>query len=146
MRELQASIEISTSAERVWQILTDFAAYPDWNPFIRRISGSPEPGARLEVRLEPPGARAMTFRPRVIAAQPNRELRWLGQLFVPGLFSGEHLFLIEPIDVTRVRFVQRERFGGVLVPFTRKTLAATRTGFEHMNLALKSRSERGAVS
>jgi hypothetical protein len=145
MRELQASTEILTSAERVWDVLTDFAAYPDWNPFIRRISGSLEPGARLEVRLEPPGARGATVRPRVLAVQPNRELRWLGRLLVPGLFSGEHLFLIEPVEATRVRFVQRERFGGILVPFTRKTLAATRTGFEHMNIALKSRAERGVA-
>ncbi len=145
MRELQASTEILASAERVWDVLTDFAAYPDWNPFIRRVSGSVEPGAQLEVRLEPPGARGATFRPRVLVAQPNRELRWLGRLLAPGLFTGEHVFLIEPVEAARVRFVQRERFGGILVPLMRKTLAATRTGFEHMNLALKSRAERGVA-
>jgi uncharacterized protein YndB with AHSA1/START domain len=35
MKELHTEIEIDASAERVWDILTDFASYPQWNPFIR---------------------------------------------------------------------------------------------------------------
>src|SRR5215218_590968 len=104
MRELQASTDIEASAERVWQVLTDFDSYPDWNPFIRRIVGTPAPGARLEVRIEPPGRRGMTFRPVVLAAEPERELRWLGRLGMRGLFDGEHVLLIEPVQPARVRF------------------------------------------
>ena len=32
-------------------VVTDFAAYPEWNPFIRRISGDLREGTRLEVRI-----------------------------------------------------------------------------------------------
>ncbi|MBU4077830.1 MAG: SRPBCC domain-containing protein [Euryarchaeota archaeon] len=77
MKELRTEIEIQASAERVWQILTDFASFPKWNPFIRRAGGEPRKGARLEVFLQPSGARGMTFRPEVLKAEPNRELRWL---------------------------------------------------------------------
>jgi uncharacterized protein YndB with AHSA1/START domain len=56
-RELQTEIDIAAPAERVWRILTDFDAYPDWNPFIRKIQGRPEPSGKLEVRIEPPGGR-----------------------------------------------------------------------------------------
>jgi hypothetical protein len=77
MRELRAEIEIGAPPERVWQVLTDFGAYPEWNPFIRSIEGEPRVGSRLKVRIQPPGARAMTFRPTVRAAKPARELRWL---------------------------------------------------------------------
>jgi hypothetical protein len=141
MRELQASTDIEAQPERVWAVLTDFDAYADWNPFIRGISGQLEPGARLEVRIEPPGRRGMTFRPRLLTVEPNRELRWLGSFLVRGLFDGEHAFLIEQIGPARVRFVQRERFGGILVPLFGKGLAATRLGFEQMNLALKARAK-----
>ena len=75
MKELHSQIEINASAERVWQLLTDFASYPQWNPFIRRISGEPTTGERLQVRLEPPESRGITLRPKVLTAEPNHQLR-----------------------------------------------------------------------
>jgi hypothetical protein len=142
MKELHSEIEIATSPERVWGILTDFASYPQWNPFIRRISGELKVDERLDVRLEPPDSRGITLRPTVLNAEPNRQLRWLGHLLVPGLFDGEHSFLIQPLGEDRVRFVQSEEFRGLLVPlFARSLDNSTRRGFEKMNRALKERAE-----
>jgi hypothetical protein len=142
MKVLHSEIEIDAPAERVWRMLTDFASYPQWNPFIRTISGQPTKGERLEVRIEPPGGRGMTFKPKVLTAEPNRELRWLGHLLVPELFDGEHSFIIQPLEENRVRFVQREAFKGVLVPlFARSLDENTQRGFEEMNRALKERAE-----
>ena len=72
--------------------------------------------------MEPEGERAMTFRPTVLAAEPGRELKWLGHLLVPGIFDGEHRWLIEETEPGRVRFTQSERFGGILVPLLWKKL------------------------
>ena len=142
MKELRSQIEIEASAERVWQVLTDFAAYPEWNPFIRRVNGRPEGEERLVVRMQPSGTRGMTFRPRMIKVEPNRQLRWLGHLLVAGLFDGEHIFEIEELDRDRVLFVQREVFKGLLVPLLARRLDRdTRRGFEEMNRALKDRAE-----
>jgi hypothetical protein len=142
MKELHSEIEIGAPAERVWRLLTDFASYPEWNPFIRSISGQPTTGERLEVRIEPPGGRGMTFKPKVLNAEDNRELRWLGHLLVPGLFDGEHSFAIQMLDEHRVRFVQREAFRGLLVPLFARSLGNnTQRGFEQMNRALKERAE-----
>ncbi len=142
MKELRTEIKIQASAERVWQILTDFPSFPEWNPFIRRASGEPRKGARLVVFMQPSGARGMTFQPEVLKAEPNRELRWLGHLLVPGLFDGEHIFTIEPLGINRVRFVQREIFTGLLVPlFARWLHTDTLRGFEEMNRALKIQAE-----
>lgn len=145
MKQLHTEIEIQAPAERVWEVLTDVASYPEWNPFIRSITGRPAPGERLETRLEPPGGRGMTFKPKVLNAEPSRELRWLGHLLVPGLFDGEHSFTIEPLEENRVRFVQREAFKGWLVPlFARSLETNTHRGFEEMNRALKERAEEAA--
>jgi hypothetical protein len=85
----------------------------------------------------------MTFRPKkVLNVEPNRELQWLGNLLVPGLFDGEHSFTIQPLVENRVRFVQREEFRGLLVPlFSRSLDTNTRRGFEQMNRTLKERAE-----
>jgi uncharacterized protein YndB with AHSA1/START domain len=79
MKELHTEIEIKASAERVWQVLTNIAAFPQWNPFIRMVTGEIRTGQRLEMHMQPSGARAMTFRPKVLKVEPNRELRWRGQ-------------------------------------------------------------------
>ena len=142
MKALRTEIEIQASSQRVWQILTDFANFPKWNPFIRQASGKPRKGMRLEMFLQPSGAKGMTFRPEVLKAEPNRELRWLGHLIVPGLFDGEHIFTIESLGTNRVRFVQSEIFTGLLVPLFMLWLhKETLRGFEEMNHALKIQAE-----
>ena len=115
-RQLQAEIEVQASAERVWEVLTDFAAYPAWNPFITKLEGTARVGERLAITVQPPGGTAMSFKPTVLRADPNAELRWLGRLLFPGICDGEHYFTIEPLDGgRRARFTQGERFSGLLV-------------------------------
>jgi hypothetical protein len=140
-REIRREIEIDASPATVWRVLTDTAAYPEWNPFIRQLDGELRTGATLDVRIAPPGARGMRFKPTVLAAVTERELRWLGRVLAPGIFDGEHSFTIEPLAGGRTRFVQTERFSGILVPALARTLEKTQLGFERMNAALKSKAE-----
>ncbi len=142
-RQIHTEIEIQATPEQVWDVLTDFAAYPEWNPFIQRIAGNVAVGAKLDAFLQPPGNRGMGFRPTVLAATPARELRWLGHLGFSGIFDGEHIFRIEPVGADRVRFVEEEHFAGVLAPlFLRFIEGSTKAGFVAMNEALKARVEQ----
>jgi hypothetical protein len=142
MRQLRAEIEIATPPDRVWEVLSDFDAYAEWNPFIQRISGLPREGEKLEVRIEPPGGRGMTFKPTVLEAVPNRELRWLGRFLLPGLFDGEHKLRVEPrVGDGGSRFIHSEEFRGILVPVFGGVLGKTEEGFRQMNAALKQRAE-----
>jgi len=78
----------------------------------------------------------------VIKAEPNRQLRWLGHLLLPGIFDGEHIFEIEEVDRDRVLFIQREVFKGLLVPLLARCLDRdTQRGFEEMNGAVRERAE-----
>lgn len=139
---LRTEIEIAAGAESVWDILTDFPSFPRWNPFIRSIDGVLAPRARLRVRIQPPGGRALTFRPTVLRVEDGRHFSWRGRTLLPGLFDGEHAFTIEPAAPGRVRFVHSEVFRGLLVPLLAGTLrTTTRQGFEQMNVALKARAE-----
>ena len=119
----------------------DFEHFPDWNPFILSLKGNAETGANLITVIHPPGSRAMTFKPVVLKAEAGREFRWLGKLFLKGLFDGEHYFLIEPVNDKSTRFVHGEIFKGILVPLFNKIFIQTRSGFELMNEALKKRCE-----
>lgn len=143
---IETHIDIDASAERVWAVLTDFPSMPSWNPFIKSIAGDLKPGSRLSVRIAPPGKSAMGFKPTVKVVVPGRELRWLGHLLVPGLFDGEHSFVLQPLDARRTRFTHAERFSGLLVGPLRRSLSATEAGFRLMNEALKQRAEAGQAS
>jgi hypothetical protein len=136
-----ASIEIDATPDEVWSVLTDVAAYDEWNPFIVSSSGTVEVGATLTNTMRDATGET-TFTPTVLTVTPGRELRWLGKVGPGGVFDGEHSFLIEPVRPGRVRLIQTERFSGVLVPFFRGQLHDnTLPQFGAMNEALAQRVE-----
>src|SRR5436190_18604361 len=113
--QLRTEIEILAPPASVWSVLANFSAYGDWNPFIPRITGELAVGAKLEVLLSPPGGSEMTFRPRLLVVDADRELRWRGKLLIPGLFDGEHFFKLMELEPGRTRFTHGEDFTGILV-------------------------------
>jgi len=145
-KELWSEVVIDAPPERVWDILTDFERFPDWNPFIRAASGRIEKDQRLSITLHPSGGRTIKMRPSVVTVEPNKELRWIGHLGVPGLFDGQHIFELKPSGSAKTVLVQREQFGGVLLPLLTGMLRnETTRGFAEMNQALKERAERKPV-
>ncbi|MCR4347528.1 MAG: SRPBCC domain-containing protein [Sulfuricaulis sp.] len=142
MPTIKTAIDVATSAEIVWRVLTDFNAYPHWNPFLVSIYGPPVPGQRLKIQERYPGGHPSQFTARVVKAIPATELRWRRRRVLEGIFDREQAFFIIPNGVDGVRFIQREHFSGVLasliMPFiNKKTLKA----FSLMNLALKRTAE-----
>ena len=142
MRLIATAVDIDAPADAIWRVLVDFPAYPEWNPFIRRISGDAKVGARLEVTAQPVNRKPMTFGPTVRAATPGRELRWLGRVLLPGIFDGEHAFIIEPQAASGCRLRHEETFSGLLVPAFGAMLGDTARSFAELNAALKRRVER----
>ena len=143
MRAISAAVDIAVTPRQVWAVLADLDAYPRWNPVIRSASGPLAEGATLTLRLVPAQGRAMTFRPKVLAAEPGLLLRWIGRLIMPGIFDGTHQFALDDMG-GHTRLTQSETFRGVLVPFTGKTISPTEAGFRALNQALKQRVEHAA--
>ena len=75
-----------------------------------------------------------------IFAEPDRELRWLGRVLLPGIFDGEHAFVIEP-QANGCRLRHEETFSGLLVPAFGAMLDDTARSFADLNAALKRRVE-----
>jgi len=142
-RHIETEITIARPPEEVWLVLTQTNDYPVWNPLILRLAGTLGVDEKIEVTVRPPGRDEMTFDARIRVATANRELAWLGGAPVPGLFSGEHRFLLEPLGDGTTRLKHSEKFAGILVgPFTAGMLDDTARGFEEMNRALKARCEK----
>lgn len=142
-KEISTEILINTTPEKVWAVFADFAAYPQWNPFIKSVVGDVAVGNIISVRLEPPRGSGMTFKPKVLAYEAHKEFRWLGHLFLPGLFDGEHRFELIDNGNGTTTFRQSEKFNGILVTLFKKMLDTTTTNaFNLMNLKLKELAER----
>ncbi len=138
--ELFAMVEIDAPAERVWQVLTDFRRYPEWNPFMPKVAGEPTGRAELEAVIRPDGVKPMRLRPRIVTFRPPKEMRLRARL--PGLV-GEQRFVVETLDGARSRLIHEKRFRGVLVPFVRSVLdGPVQRSFEATGLALKRFAER----
>lgn len=134
---------INATPAAVWAVLTDFADYGEWNPFIDRLQGRAEAGQKLVVHMQPEGGRAMTFKPTVLVAEPGHELRWLGKLGLGGLFDGEHAFVLSALPDGSTLLVHSETFRGLLVRFMGGALTRTEASFHALNAALKARVESG---
>lgn len=78
-KEIKAEIVINASPEKIW------------NPFIKSIKGEVKVGNKITVRIEPPNAKGMTFKPKVLTYETNKQLSWLGQLFFTGVFENINL-------------------------------------------------------
>ncbi len=134
---IKTQITINAPASTVWKVLSESNKYPEWNPFITRLSGPLEEGNKLQIT-----AGGMKFSPVVLVSKKNEELRWLGKLLFQGLFDGEHSFVIDQQTDGSVVFYHEERFSGILVGlFRRKLETETKQGFEEMNQRLKERCE-----
>ena len=139
----ETDILIDARPERVWALLTDPVAHAAWNPMIEAVAGRFTPGQRVRLTMRTPSGGTMTFRPRVLVADPGCELRWLGRLGLPRLFDGEHSFRLIP-EAGGTRLVQGERFCGVLL--RAMDVQQVRAGFEAGNAALKAMAEGTAAA
>ena len=143
--ELRTFVDIDATPERVWQVLNDLPAYPEWNPFITSGEGEFVEGERVTVSVPPANAFIQSrLRPTVVEVVPCRRLRlWsrIDRLGIPGLFHVEHTMTITEQD-GGARFWVQDRFGGLLAPVLIRSLNRHRlAAFNAMTAALKNRVE-----
>jgi hypothetical protein len=135
---IQSNIEINAPAARVREVLLNFDDYPNWNPFIVKVDGPVAQGRDVTVTVKPVGKDPISGRTTVVSLTASR-LEWIGSLAVPGLFRGDHEFVIEELDSNRTLFRQNERMGGLIIPFF--DFKPEQAGFILMNEALKAKAE-----
>jgi hypothetical protein len=145
--EIRTFIDIDATPERVWEVLTDLPAYPEWNPFVRSAEGTFDVGSSPQLTFAPlSAALRVTVRPTVLEATAGRRLRFrvrFARLGVPGLFDAEHVLTLDPQAGGAVRLWEQARFRGLLTPLITRLLNRNEAGaFATMNDALKRRVER----
>ena len=144
MRELRTVIQISAPIDRVWQVLTDFNKWQDWNPMVNHASGSATVYARLKITMRgPDGNDAMKYQATVLEANPPKSFRWRATMMGGLMFTNDRVFALKEIN-GGTELVNAELFSGVLLPlFWGKMSLFVIPMLEKMNKALKEKLEAG---
>ena len=141
MKENRNEIEIRATPEKIWEVLTDFDNYPEWNPLLCLAEGKLAVGEKVNLTAKSASSE-MKLLCTVTTVEPNRQFSWKFHVILRFLFRGEHIFKIDPIDDHRVRFIDREVFYGLLVPLQAKNLETNaKPAMIEMGEALKKRAE-----
>lgn len=139
---INTEITINASKEKVWNILTNFSEYKNWNPFIIMSEGTLKKGSKLKNTMIN-GKGTMKFSPKILNVDNYKYFDWLGHLFFKGIFDGHHYFKIEEIKPGQIKMIQGENFSGLLSKIIMKKIGEqTRQNFIKMNDALKEKAEK----
>ena len=140
MRHYESTALIEARPDTIWAVLTDVAAYPDWDSGVVRVEGSIAPGERITVVSEANPKRAFPVTVTELVA-PER-MTWSGGMPL-GLFRGVRTFTLRP-EGAGTRFTMREEYTGPLLGLIWRSMPDLGPSFEQFARGLKARAERGA--
>jgi hypothetical protein len=137
MRFYEASSLIGATAEQIWPILTDVAAWPDWDSGVTNVAGRVALGEKLTITAEVSPGR--TFPVEVV--QLNAPLRMVVRGGMPlGLFTGQRTYTLEA-EGAGTRFTMREEYTGPLAGMIFKKIPDLGPSFRQFAEGLKRRAE-----
>lgn len=139
MKEYHTKIEINASKEQVWNVLTDFESYSEWNPLVSHITGNLSEGGTIQTTIVP---LQNTFTATLLSFKENKEIVWKGIKVASFLLAGEHYFKIKEQNKNLTTLEHGEYFTGLLSIFISKKLTdKMEQAFISHNLALKEKIE-----
>ena len=142
MKTIETQIKANSTPEKIWKILINFEEYKLWNPFMIKVVGDAKLGSKIMVKIQTVRGKQRTYYPTITRLEINKELRWKGKSFLPGIFDGERIFIIEKSTDNKVSFIHKEIFTGLGVKLVGDKLDEDlRESFDKMNIALKTKAE-----
>ena len=141
MKVFSATKMIDATPETIWAILTNAAAYPEWDPNADRLEGQIAPGETVTAYTKLSPGRA--FPAKVSKFVPGRKMTWSGGMPL-GLFKGVRTFTLTPQGEGTTLFTLREEFSGPLLGLIGGSIPDMTQPFEQLALGLKRRAEQGA--
>lgn len=139
---IDATLQIEASAELVWQVITDFQRYGEWNPFIPECRTTLQPGAPidLQVILFPP--RRQPQREWMLTHTPGREFSYRMKPAPLGALRSRRSHTVTPLGPGRCRYESHFELAG----WAQQALTALlgrnlQRGFAGMTEGLRQRAE-----
>src|SRR5690348_4371958 len=139
MKEYVTTALIDAAPQSVWAILTDGAAYADWNPEIVAIEGTMGVGARITAHVRLGNGAVRRVAQRVRSFEPHSRMEWVGGLPF-GLFVGRREFSLTPVR-TGTEFRMHLYMSGPLSSLILKSVGDRQPEIDRFATGLKQRAE-----
>lgn len=139
-------VDIAAPPGAVWQVMTDFDRYGEWNPFAVRCATSLVPGDPIDMSVQfiLPGRRPLRQREWVRTHSHGREFSYAMKPLPLGALRSLRTQSIAPLADGRTRYTSHFELSGWLHPLVRLLLGARlRRGFHAMTASLATRAELG---
>ena len=139
------AVDVAAPPEAVWQVMTDFDRYGEWNPFAVRCTTSLVPGDPIDMSVQfiLPGGRPLRQREWIRAHTPGREFSYAMKPVPLGALHSLRTQSVTPLADGRTRYTSRFELSGWLYPLVQLLLGARlHKGFHAMTAALVKRVER----
>jgi hypothetical protein len=123
MTKLQVQIDIDAPIATVWQILTDFARYPEWNRFTRRVECDSIVGNPVTVYayLTPEAQQPRETHLQLRTFEAPQRLCWGSDAWYLRVHRCQELTVL---DEGLTRYTNWETFEGLLAPLVMATQRA----------------------
>jgi len=141
MKDIAVTTEIKASPGKIWEILTEFDNYENWNPFIESIRGDFVQGKTVDIKVINPQGNKLPMKARIIRVSENREIRWRSKIIAPWLFSIEQFFILREEAADLTKFTHGMKFRGLLLSFFKDSIYRIKPVIEEMNSELKKKCE-----
>jgi hypothetical protein len=144
-REVSAASEIDAPIDVVWQTLTDFAHYAEWNPFTTHVETTLEVDSPVVLHVEMPGRSKSVRTECVNLVEPGQTICWGMHLGHPSLLCANRWQVLSKLQGDRTRYFTVDRFSGLMVPAMMWLYSEPmRRGFQSVADGLKVRAEAQA--
>jgi hypothetical protein len=137
-------IDINTSKEKVWSVITDFKNYSKWNSILRMKNNDDiEISKDFDVLiLEKDGSIMDSFKAKAQSKDKYKSFSASQIMLTKGIFKATHYFVIEEISENKVKFIQKWKLEGVLSSLFESMIFDVLDVFKKMNLELKIEMEK----
>ena len=140
-RAVEHRIGVQAPAEIVWEVVSEFETWHQWNPLYRRAEGQMKIGTALVLEQHLPGEPPRVVQPVVQDWVPYEQLHWRSSR-MGGFVTAIRYLEIENMGPENATFSNGELFMGLLLRLiSRDERRRLKAAFTEMGEAVRDRAE-----